>query len=135
MLQFLRAGSSSWRFILERYAGHPFRVTKAATKTLFAAHLFWFHFYNWGSTYGPSMLPTFEVIYDGIIISAWYRRGRGIQVGDIVQFDSVVKPGEKVIKRVIGLEGDYVMRDTPGSGSDQMFQVRYICLDPISCLI
>jgi inner membrane protease subunit 1 len=81
------------------------------------------------------MLPTFEVIYDGIIISAWYRRGRGIQVGDIVQFDSVVKPGEKVIKRVIGLEGDYVMRDTPGSGSDQMFQVRYICLDPISCLI
>ena len=40
-----------------------------------------------------------------------------------MQFDSVVEEGEGVIKRVIGLQGDYVMRDTPGT-TDSMFQVR-----------
>lgn len=55
--------------------------------------------------------------------SKWYRRGRGIGVGDVVTFDSVIEPGERVIKRVIGMEGDYVLMDTPGSGSDAMIQV------------
>lgn len=69
------------------------------------------------------MLPTFEVMMDGLLISKHYRRGRNVEVGDIVTFDSVVEPGGKVIKRVLGLEGDYVMRDTPGSGSQEMLQV------------
>ncbi len=69
------------------------------------------------------MLPTFEVKGDSVIISRYYRRGRNVKVGDVVQFDSVVEPGEGVIKRVLGLQGDYVMRDTPGS-TDSMIQVR-----------
>lgn len=69
------------------------------------------------------MLPTFEVIGDSVILSRYYRRGRGIKVGDIVSFDSVVEPGESVIKRVLGLPGDYVLRDTPGT-TDTMIQVR-----------
>ena len=69
------------------------------------------------------MLPTFEVMDDYVVVDRWYRRGRGIVVGDIVTFDSVIDPGERVIKRVIGVEGDYVLRDTPGSASDQMLQV------------
>jgi len=40
-----------------------------------------------------------------------------------VTFHSVVEPGESVIKRIIGLQGDYVMLNTPGSGSDTMIQV------------
>lgn len=70
------------------------------------------------------MLPTFEVYKDGVLVSRWFRRGRGVEVGDVVTFDSVGEPGEKVIKRVIGLEGDYVMRDTPGSKSQKMLQVN-----------
>lgn len=68
------------------------------------------------------MLPTFEVTGDSVIVSRYYRRGRGIKVGDMVSFDSVVEPGEIVLKRVLGIQGDYVLRDTPGT-TDSMIQV------------
>lgn len=76
------------------------------------------------------MLPTFEVAGDWVLESKYHRRGRDIAVGDIVSFNSVVEPGERVIKRVIGLQGDYVLRDTPGArlpgsrpGEESMLQV------------
>lgn len=74
------------------------------------------------------MLPTFEVLGEWHLISRKYRRGRGVKVGDIVAFDSVANPGERAIKRVLGLEGDYVMRDTPEKGSDRMVQVGELSL-------
>lgn len=73
------------------------------------------------------MLPTFEVIGDWVLISRGYRRGKDIRVGDVVSFDSVVDPAERVIKRVIGMPGDYVLRDTPGK-SDTMIQVCSLSL-------
>ncbi|POS86743.1 hypothetical protein EPUL_000791 [Erysiphe pulchra] len=70
------------------------------------------------------MLPTLQVLGDNVLIARSYRRGRGIQVGDVVSFASVIKPGERVIKRVIGLPGDWVLRDTPlGSSKSMMIQV------------
>ncbi len=63
------------------------------------------------------MMPTFSVQDDWLLVSRLYRGGKGIVAGDIITFDSVVEPGQKVIKRVLGLEGDYVLRDTPGEGS------------------
>jgi len=69
------------------------------------------------------MLPTLEIVGDWTLISRKYRRGRGIQVGDVVSFDSVGEPGEGMVKRVLGLEGDYVMRYSPESGSNKMVQV------------
>lgn len=105
------------------YLGHPLRVFTATVKCFFVGHLLYANFYSWGVGWGPSMLPTFEVMGDNIIISHRYRRGRGIEVGDLVQFKSVHQVGENVIKRVIGLEGDYVLRDTPGKESDMMIQV------------
>lgn len=107
----------------KRYASHPLRVLNATLKGFFVAHLFWDHFYAFSPTQGPSMLPTLEVLGDGVIVDRWYRRGRGIQVGDLVTFDSVIRPGENVLKRVLGMEGDYILRDTPESGSDAMIQV------------
>ena len=59
------------------------------------------------------MLPTLEVTNDWVLISRFYRRGRDVAVGDIVTFDSVAEPGE-VIKRVLGLEGDYVLKGYTG---------------------
>jgi inner membrane protease subunit 1 len=106
----------------ERYAGHPLRLFSATLKTIFLAHLVWQYGYSWAPLQGASMLPTFEVIGDCALVSRSYRRGRGIKVGDVVSFDSVVEPGEVVIKRVLGLEGDYVLRDTPGS-TNSMIQV------------
>lgn len=48
-----------------------------------------------------------------------------MKVGDVIAFNSVVDPDERVIKRVLGMEGDLVLRDTPGSGSESMIQVRF----------
>jgi inner membrane protease subunit 1 len=107
----------------ERYAGHPLRLSIAALKTILLAHVFWKYGYAIAPLQGPSMLPTFEVTGDSVIISRYYRRGREVKVGDVVSFDSVVEPGESVIKRVLGLQGDYVMRDTPGT-TESMIQVR-----------
>lgn len=109
--------------IYRHYAGHPFRLCVAAFKTVFCAHVFTEYFYTWENAYGASMLPTCEVMGDSFITNRQYRRGRNIKVGDMVTFKSVVEPGGKVIKRIIGMEGDYVMFNTPGSGNDAMIQV------------
>jgi len=76
------------------------------------------------------MLPTFEVLGDWLIVSKQYRRGRGIKVGDVVQFDSVAETGEGAVKRVLGLEGDYVLRNTPGAKHNDMIQVSHPLSDP-----
>jgi inner membrane protease subunit 1 len=104
----------------------PFRVLTATAKTFFLGHLIWQYGFAQGATRGASMLPTFEVLGDSVIVSKQYRRGRNIKVGDVVQFDSVAEPRESVIKRVIGLEGDYVLRNSPGSRYDDMIQVSCV---------
>ena len=109
-----------------RYVGHPNRLIVAAAKTLLIGHIFSEYGYSLSPTRGASMLPTFEVLGDSVLISKSYRRGRGIQIGDVVTFDSVVEPGERAIKRVLGLQGDYVMRDSLGKGSDAMLQVSEV---------
>ncbi|ROW09180.1 hypothetical protein VPNG_05691 [Cytospora leucostoma] len=105
-----------------RYYGHPFHLFADAAKVLAAAHLFWVYGYDWGRVSGPSMLPGWSVWGEGAIISHWYRRGKGIQNGDLVRFKIPIND-EVAIKRVLGLPGDYVLINTPESGSDAMIQV------------
>lgn len=69
------------------------------------------------------MMPTINSYGDGVLISKLYRRGKGVEVGDVVSFGSPVEPGTQAIKRVIGMEGDWVCRDTPGVGKGTMIQV------------
>ncbi|CAI6332306.1 unnamed protein product [Periconia digitata] len=62
-------------------------------------------------THGISMVPT--IPYSGqpapfIIYSNLHRRGRNIQVGDMVIFKHPTRSGQTALKRVIGLPGDYV---------------------------
>ncbi|RDW88632.1 hypothetical protein BP6252_00664 [Coleophoma cylindrospora] len=111
------------RSLQTRYGGHPFRLFIAVGKTCALAHVFTEFGYIINPASGASMLPTFEVLGDHLLISKLYRKGRGVEIGDIVSFDSVAEPGERVIKRVLGLPGDYVLKDTPGSGSSEMIQV------------
>ena len=98
-------------------------MATAAVQGLLALHVFWKFGYSIEPTLGASMLPTIEVMGDHVLISKKYRRGRGVQVGDVVGFNSVYEPGETVIKRVLGMPGDYVLRDTPESPSAAMIQV------------
>ena len=70
------------------------------------------------------MLPTLNVIGDWVYISKLYRRGKGIQVGDVVSFKHPLVPGMRASKRVLGMPGDFVLRNTPGEGG-MMVQVGF----------
>lgn len=72
------------------------------------------------------MLPFWEVFGDGAWTSRFHRRGKGIQVGDLVLFKVPINNG-RAIKRVAGLPGDYVLSHSPESGRDEMIQVSCCC--------
>lgn len=71
----------------------------------------WEHAYTIQLSAGPSMYPTFSVRGDYMLISRWYRHGRGVEVGDVVRFWHPSFGGVHGAKRVLGLEGDFVCRD------------------------
>ena len=119
------------QLIVARYASSPFRLFVFTLKSTLLYHLITTHLYHIEPTQGASMLPTISVLGDWVLISKLHRRGRDIKVGDIVAFNSVVDPDERVIKRVIGMEGDYVLRDTPDQDGDMpasMIQVSRILM-------
>lgn len=72
------------------------------------------------------MVPTIAASGNWVLISRSYRRGRNVAVGDVVSFAHPVIVGQSAIKRVIGMPGDFVLRDTPGKGAGVMLQV---CLE------
>jgi inner membrane protease subunit 1 len=74
---------------------------------------------SYGTCDGVSMLPTINSFGDAVLISKYYRRGRGVKVGDIISYTHPIIPEMKALKRVVGMEGDFVMRDTPGTGLDE----------------
>jgi inner membrane protease subunit 1 len=72
---------------------------------------------------GASMLPTIALSHDCVIISKLHRRGKDIQVGDTVAISHPMAhyagtgtrlPG--LIKRVIGMPGDFVTLKKGGYG-------------------
>ena len=82
---------------------------------------------DYGLCDGISMLPTLNSFGDAVLISKYYRRGRGVKVGDVISFAHPVIPETRGLKRIVGMEGDFVLRDTPGVGleqrEEQMLQV------------
>ena len=108
------------------YLGRSFRFWINLSKIFFTTHLFFHHVGSLHQTIGPSMLPTLNVEGDWLWISHFHRRGRNIKVGDVVSFGHPLVPGEGACKRVVGMPGDFVMRDTPGSDSDMMIQVNTV---------
>ena len=93
------------------------------TKIIFAAHFLTEYVGEVKLTSGPSMLPTLNVHGDGVYVSKFYRRGRGIKVGDVITLKHPMFPAIGASKRIIGMPGDFVLRDSPGFGSDVMIQV------------
>ena len=103
--------------------GHPFRTAIFAGKFLAFTHLFLEYGYSTAPAVGPSMLPTFEVLGEWLLVSRRHSYGRGVEVGDLVAYNIPIN--ETVgVKRILGLPGDYVLLDTPGSGSNAMIQVN-----------
>jgi inner membrane protease subunit 1 len=70
------------------------------------------------------MLATLSVRGDWLLVLRSYRRGRGIQVGDVVTYHHPLFPGMGAIKRVGGMPGDLVCRDDKMGEGGRMIQVR-----------
>ncbi len=64
---------------------------------------------------GPSMYPTIPSRLTYNISSHRYKHGKNIQIGDIIVFKSPMFPTRESCKRVIGMPGDYVLRDPDAS--------------------
>lgn len=69
------------------------------------------------------MLATMSVYDDCVLILRYHRRGRGIQVGDVVNFKHPLFPGVGAIKRVIGMPGDLVCKNGHEGEGGRMIQV------------
>jgi len=63
------------------------------------------------------MYPTIPSHLTTNVLSRQYKHGKNIEVGDVIVFESPVFAREGACKRVIGMPGDYVVRDNNQSPS------------------
>ena len=106
--------------------GHPFRLLVSTFKYIVALHLFWEYGYSLSPAQGSSMLPTIDMSDEWMLTSKRHRHGRGVQVGDMVVYKIPIFRDVDGMKRVLGMPGDYVLIDSPESGSDNMIQVSLL---------
>ena len=109
-------------------SSRPVRRGIALAASLFLTyHILVSYVLDYGLCDGISMLPTFNSFGDGVLISKYYRRGRGVKVGDVISYTHPIIPEIRGLKRIVGMEGDFVLRDTPGiaeeEGEEKMMQV------------
>lgn len=121
-----RASTTSKFTFLKRDDLRTIRTTTfGILQIFFLAHLIYDHVGWISRTSGPSMLPTISVEGDYVLISRYYKRGKGINVGDIVEFSHPMEPGAAALKRVVGMPGDFVMTGELGlRGGKRMIQVE-----------
>lgn len=112
------------RWFLPRYPRTYWiaKFTIALLGTALGFHIFTEYFFWTGESYGISMLPTINSTGDWLLMSKYYRRGRGVEVGDLVSFKHPMREDTRSVKRVVGMAGDFVLRDSPDT-SGVMIQV------------
>lgn len=87
--------------------------------------VFLFHYaVNVKGCWGPSMLPTLDTRGNAVLISLFHHGGRFVQRGDLVSYVHPMHRNIRGIKRVIGLPGDLVLRDTPGEDHGEGLLLR-----------
>jgi inner membrane protease subunit 1 len=111
MSNFFRTIGSSLRYI-------GYGISAYCAMQLIQQHLVGTQF-----THGPSMYPTFPSEQSLSIVSRWHRRGRGVKIGDIIEAENPMFMNQPVGKRIVGMPGDYVIKDSmlsPTSGGAPM---------------
>ncbi|KAH9845001.1 IMP1 Protease, mitochondrial [Teratosphaeria destructans] len=126
------------RYLLKPWAAHSLSsrpdgigffarvITRSCLTAAFVwvlLHTFVTYFYALDLSWGISMLPSVAASGDSLIISKYYRRGRGLSVGDVVSFKHPIRPDEYAVKRLLGMPGDFVEVSVDGSGRRQVLQV------------
>ncbi|GAM88445.1 hypothetical protein ANO11243_064780 [Dothideomycetidae sp. 11243] len=102
---------------------NPWFYTKVALAAALGMHIFSNYLYSLDTTWGISMLPHIAADGDVVVVSKYYRRGRDVTVGDLVSFRHPLDERTQALKRVVGMEGDFVLRDSPHRGRADMIQV------------
>lgn len=97
-------------------------------------HYFCNYHYMISFPYGVSMVPTIASIDEAVLISRRHRRGRNVVVGDLVAFEDPGKLRFGLLKRVIGMPGDFVLRGSPDAAAEvglaaPMIQVRGLIVE------
>ncbi|KAL4802107.1 peptidase S24/S26A/S26B/S26C [Aspergillus unguis] len=87
------------------------KVTYYTLGTAAFTSLFWENILMFQLSEGPSMYPTFSPRGDYLLVSKMHKYGRGIEVGDVVRFNHPSFLGVHGAKRVLGMPGDFVVRD------------------------
>ena len=108
--------------------GRPLKLILSTLKLTCAIHLLQTHIVQIAPASGPSMLPTFTVAGEYVLTDATHARNRRSQLrpGDLVTYRIPVFRHDLGLKRLVGLEGDYVSIGTVGEkGEDMMIQVCY----------
>ncbi|XP_071316770.1 mitochondrial inner membrane protease subunit 2 isoform X4 [Trachinotus anak] len=67
-----------------------------------------------GASMQPSLNPEGGSDCDVVLLNRWSVRNYQVQRGDIVSVVSPKNPQQKIIKRVIGLEGDFISAQLEG---------------------
>lgn len=104
-----------------------FRLALIPLKCAALYHVTAHYLYSITPAEGASMLPTLDIMGEWVVVSSRHRHGRGVQVGDLVTYDIPVSGEWCGLKRVVGLPGDYVALQAPGTARgvrDDMIQVR-----------
>ncbi|EEH50794.1 signal peptidase I [Paracoccidioides brasiliensis Pb18] len=76
------------------------------------------HCYSYQTCSGPSMYPSINYRGQWLLISKFHKHGKGLEVGDLVVFKSPLFRGRTSTKRVLGMPGDFVLKDAPSPGDD-----------------
>lgn len=84
-------------------------VVLAGVQTSLFIHFFCTYVAEISPCSGVSMIPTISLFGDWVVTNKWHRHGRGIKVGDVVYYIKPTDPTIEVIKRVIGMPGDFVV--------------------------
>ncbi|CCG83948.1 protein of unknown function [Taphrina deformans PYCC 5710] len=88
------------------------RSVALAVKAFCGIHLCLHYGLEVHGTFGPSMLPTLNIAGDFCIVDKWrFNRGRNMKVGDLVVASKPGHPDTYILKRIIGMPGDIVLRD------------------------
>lgn len=110
--------------MFNHFLGHPFRLALSTAKLICVGHLTFTHLIQVSASAGPSMLPTFALMGEWLVLDKTARRGRGVTVGDVISYKIPFDPSSLGIKRVIGMPGDYVSISSPGElDEDHVMQV------------
>lgn len=105
-------------------------TTTSAIRIGCFVHLVHHSVYEVTETHGESMLPTLNYTGDYVHVNKYYRRGRNVQIGDLIVATKPTDPGQRVCKRITGMPGDVICVD-PSSGDYD----RYITVPKGHCWV